>query len=211
MTEQTNEFKFACPHCGQTLLAEQGWAGMKMSCPTCGKELIVPHITWSARCPHCGTEYEVDESEDGNTCQCSVCNKQFTVHKAQVVENAEEHEKATTAQKKKRYCPNCGNQIDRGMTFCAQCGAQVGGRSRAPVARGEIKSHMVGAILQLIVCLPAGIVPLIYASQVNSKLAQGDIAGAQEASNKASLWINIGTAIVGTLLVLGLIGSIMNS
>ena len=114
-------------------------------------------------------------------------------------------------RRKEMFCPNCGNQIDRGMAFCTKCGAQIGGRPMAPVARGGIKSHMVGAILQLIVCLPAGIVPLIYASKVNEKLAQGDIAGAQEASNKASLWINIGTAIVGTLLVLGLIGSIMNS
>jgi len=85
----------------------------------------------------------------------------------------------------------------------------VGGRQTAPVAKGEVESHMVGAILQLIVCLPAGIVPLIYACKVNERLAQGDIAGARAASRSALLWINIGTFIVGSLIVLSIMGSLL--
>ena len=42
--------------------------------------------------------------------------------------------------------------------------------------------------IKAVICLPAGIVPLIYACKVNNKLAQGDIAGAQAASKKAKLW-----------------------
>jgi len=70
---------------------------------------------------------------------------------------------------------------------------------------------MAGAIIQLVVCLPAGIVPLMYACKVNSKLAQGDIAGAQEASKKALLWINIGTAVFGTLIVLGILINLLSN
>lgn len=105
------------------------------------------------------------------------------------------------------FCANCGNQIDSTMAFCTKCGAPVGGRQSAPVAKGEIKSHMVGAIVQTVVCVPAGIVPLIYACKVNSKLAQGDIAGAQEASKKAKFWLNLTTAIFGAIIILWILMS----
>ena len=109
------------------------------------------------------------------------------------------------------FCANCGNQIEGTMAFCPKCGTPVGGRQAVPVAGGEVevKSHMLGAILQLVICVPAGIVPLIYACKVNQRLAQGDIVGAQEASKKALFWINVGTAIVGTLIVLWLIGNVV--
>lgn len=108
------------------------------------------------------------------------------------------------------FCTNCGSQVDGSMAFCTKCGTPVGGRQAAPVAKGEVKSHMVGAILQLIICLPAGIAPLIYACKVNERLAQGDIAGAQAASKSALKWINIGTIIVGTLIVLSILGNLMS-
>ena len=108
------------------------------------------------------------------------------------------------------FCTNCGNQIDSTMALCTKCGAPIGGRQPAQVAQGEIKSHMVGAILQLIFCLPAGIAPLIYACKVNERLAQGDIAGAQDASKKALKAINIGTAVIGGLIVLSIIGNLLS-
>jgi len=110
------------------------------------------------------------------------------------------------------YCQKCGSQNNGANAFCTQCGARIGagGAQATQVANSEVKSHMVGAILQLVVCLPAGIVPLIYACKVNKLLIQGDIAGAQEASKKALLWINIGTAIFGTLIVLSIICNLMS-
>ena len=111
---------------------------------------------------------------------------------------------------KTMFCSNCGNQIDGTMAFCTKCGTPVGGGRPAQVVQGEIKSHMVGAILQLIVCLPAGIAPLIYACKVNERLAQGDIAGAQDASKKALKAINIGTAVIGGLIVLSIIGNLLS-
>lgn len=46
-----------------------------------------------------------------------------------------------------------------------------------------------------------GIVAIVFSSQVNSKLAQGDHAGAQDASRQAKLWcwITSGLCIVGVL------------
>ena len=101
------------------------------------------------------------------------------------------------------YCTKCGSQVDDGAAFCTKCGMPLSGNQHVP--KVEVKSHMAGAILQLIVCLPIGIVPLIYACKVNSKLAQGDVAGAQVASKKAQFWINLGTAIVGPIIIFVLI------
>ena len=57
------------------------------------------------------------------------------------------------------------------------------------------------AILVTLLCfLPTGIVAIVFASQVNTKLAAGDVAGAVEASNKAKTW-TIVSAVVGVVLV----------
>ena len=52
-----------------------------------------------------------------------------------------------------------------------------------------VPNHLVWAILStLFCCLPLGIVSIVFAAQVNGKLAVGDMAGAQEASDKAKKW-----------------------
>jgi hypothetical protein len=48
---------------------------------------------------------------------------------------------------------------------------------------------LVQAILvTLCCCLPFGIASIVFASQVNSKYAAGDVAGAHESARKARLW-----------------------
>ena len=71
-----------------------------------------------------------------------------------------------------------------------------------PQSTGEyIPNHMVWAILTtLFCCLPLGIVSIVFAAQVNGKLAAGDVAGAQEASDKAKKWA-MWSAIAGVSLV----------
>jgi hypothetical protein len=44
-------------------------------------------------------------------------------------------------------------------------------------------------------CLPIGIVAIVFAAQVNTKLQAGDMPGALEASRKAKLWFWL--AVVG--------------
>ena len=60
--------------------------------------------------------------------------------------------------------------------------------------------------LTLCCCLPFGIVSIVYAAQVNSKVQAGDIQGALDASGKAKMWcwIGFGIGLVANLIVLGL-------
>lgn len=61
-----------------------------------------------------------------------------------------------------------------------------------------VPNYLVPAILSTICCcIPFGIVAIVYAAQVNSKLAGGDRAGAIAASEKAKLWswIAFGTGL----------------
>ncbi len=67
-------------------------------------------------------------------------------------------------------------------------------------------NYLVWAILSTVLCcLPLGIVSIVFSTQVNSKWALGDVAGAQEASAKAkkfAIWAVIAGAIVLVLYVL---------
>ena len=50
-------------------------------------------------------------------------------------------------------------------------------------------------------CLPFGIAAIVFAAQVNSKLAAGDVQGAMESSRKAKMWcwIAFGLGVVSNL------------
>jgi len=61
---------------------------------------------------------------------------------------------------------------------------------------------MVPAIISIFCCWPLAIVAIIFAAQVNGKVAAGDIQGAMDASKKAKLFSYIS---IGLGLGLGLI------
>ena len=52
----------------------------------------------------------------------------------------------------------------------------------------SVPNYLVPAILSLFCCWPLSIVAIIFAAQVNGKVASGDIAGAVDASKKAKLF-----------------------
>jgi len=57
-------------------------------------------------------------------------------------------------------------------------------------------NYLVWAILSTIFCcLPLGVASIVFAAQVNSKWAAGDVAGAQESSRKAKLFALISTVV----------------
>ncbi len=106
------------------------------------------------------------------------------------------------------YCQACGQSNGDDAAFCSACGAAIN-RPQAnastpapaapaaspaprPPAQGSpeyVPNYLVQSILlMLFCCLPFGIVALVYASGVNSKLAMGDIAGARAASISAKNW-----------------------
>ena len=70
----------------------------------------------------------------------------------------------------------------------------------------QVPNKLVWAILStLFCCLPAGIVSIVYAAQVNGKLAAGDVAGARESADKAkkwAIWSAIAAVVVGVLYVI---------
>ena len=56
-----------------------------------------------------------------------------------------------------------------------------------PPAGGSatVPNNMVLAIISIFCCWPLAIPAIIFASQVNQKIAAGDVAGAQDAAKKA--------------------------
>src|ERR1700752_1224561 len=82
---------------------------------------------------------------------------------------------------------------------------------RASVPPGTFPNYLVLAIISLFCCLPLGVVAIIFAAQVNGKVAAGDTAGALDASQKAKMfsYISIGLGLAGIigyvlLLILGI-------
>ncbi|HTA66587.1 MAG TPA: CD225/dispanin family protein [Xanthomonadaceae bacterium] len=67
------------------------------------------------------------------------------------------------------------------------------------MARPHVPNNLVWAILcTLFCCLPGGIVAIVYAAQVDGKVAAGDIAGAQASARNAATWcwVSAGCGIV---------------
>ncbi len=68
------------------------------------------------------------------------------------------------------------------------------------------KNWLVESILVTVFCcLPFGIAGIVFASQVNSKYAAGDYAGAVKASKDAGKWTKIGFFASLILLVIYLV------
>jgi len=65
-------------------------------------------------------------------------------------------------------------------------------------APASVPNYLVVAIISLFCCLPLGIVAVIFAAQVNGKVAAGDTQGALDASKKAKMFsfIAIGLGLV---------------
>jgi hypothetical protein len=117
------------------------------------------------------------------------------------------------------FCPQCGASNADNAAVCAQCGRtlQAGAATPLPVTGTVIppgttvENYLVFAILTTVLCcLPAGIPAIVYSAQVNGKLLQGDLAGAQAAANNAKMWcwisFGLGLAWVGVVIVLMMLG-----
>ena len=87
----------------------------------------------------------------------------------------------------------------------------------SPPARPVPNNWLIPAILATIFCcLPTGIVGIIYANQVNTKLLAGDYNGALQSSQNAKTWtyVSVGLAVAAIViwcLFFGGIGLISNS
>lgn len=98
------------------------------------------------------------------------------------------------------YCKKCGTQNEDNAWKCVKCGEILQGAEPQTV---KVSNYLTTAIISAIVCcVPLGIVAIIYASQVNTKLIAGDIEGAKQSSKNAKMWCWI-TFISG--LVVGIV------
>ncbi len=109
------------------------------------------------------------------------------------------------------YCNACGAQNDDTAAACFRCGAALQTLTAQPQqpqqpvtdsytppapyqqpyqmasSTPNIPDNLVMAILSLVICgcLPLGVMAIVNATQVKSKLAMGDIEGAMKASENA--------------------------
>jgi hypothetical protein len=69
-------------------------------------------------------------------------------------------------------------------------------------ATANIPNYLVFAIVSILCCWPLAIPAIIFATQVNSKVAAGDIPGAQDASKKAKMFsfIAIGLGVLAIVV-----------
>ncbi|MGH9871131.1 MAG: CD225/dispanin family protein [Pyrinomonadaceae bacterium] len=73
-------------------------------------------------------------------------------------------------------------------------------------ATSDVPNYLIPAILSTIFCcLPLGVVSIIFATQVNSKLQTGDTAGAMEASRKAKMFMFIAVGLGLVSIVCGVV------
>ncbi len=85
------------------------------------------------------------------------------------------------------------------------------GGGAGPAGGAPPPNYLIPAILvTLFCCLPGGVAGIIFATQVNSKYAAGDVAGAMEASKKAKTWTMIGAgvgiAVWALVIIVNLLG-----
>jgi len=139
------------------------------------------------------------------------------------------------------FCPQCGAANADNTPQCSQCATalqplqayvppppsppvQTPGTvpPQQPYTGEQIPNYLwqsiVCTVLGLMCCLslPFGIVAIVFSTQVNSKLAYGDIVGAKDSSNKAKIfcWVSIGIfGVIGIVymlfIILGLAGSLI--
>jgi ribosomal protein L40E len=88
------------------------------------------------------------------------------------------------------FCTKCGTQNEAIASHCERCGTLLLRPQPSGIAAGaEVPNYLAQAILVTIFCcVPFGIPAIVFAAQVNGKLAAGDYEGAVETSKKAKKW-----------------------
>ena len=89
--------------------------------------------------------------------------------------------------------------------------AGVAGASSLPPGATVPNYLWQSIVATLLCCLPFGVVGIVYASKVNGLVAQGDYAGAAEASKKAKLWTNISAGIGLLVGILSIVTSLLGA
>lgn len=105
------------------------------------------------------------------------------------------------------YCTQCGNPRADNAIVCANCGERV---RRYPAPKPVPNYLLQSVLVTFCCCMPLGIVAIIFAAQVNSKLAMGDVPGAAASSKNAKLFSTIGFVCGLVAAILYAIGAIVS-
>ena len=188
--------KFSCPECGKSFSVSDESSGRKAKCP-CGAKIVVPDATSQLRVSDPpGKAREIMPGQSSHELQFS---------------DSSGHESSLRpappqALQDVVYCRKCGTRNDGNAFKCVECGEIVQDVQQTQQARipfGSVPTYLAHAILAtLFCCWPFGIVSIVYAAQVNSRLAVGDYAGAVDMSGKARTWFQLSFGI-GLTIVLG--------
>lgn len=108
------------------------------------------------------------------------------------------------------YCSKCGSQNDDNAFKCLKCGEiiqQIGPATAS--SNQQVPSHLAWAILAtLLCCLPLGVPAIVFAAQVNGKLAAGDYQSAVKASRNAKTWCWVAFATGLVIMLIGMLSAI---
>lgn len=100
-------------------------------------------------------------------------------------------------------CSNCGTENPANATHCSNCNVQLRQVVYAQSAPPKIPNYLVQAILvTLLCCLPTGIVAIVYAAQVDTKLKLNDVQGAMQSSKNAKMWSWISFGLGAVVLLI---------
>jgi uncharacterized membrane protein YvbJ len=178
----------------------------QVTCPNCGKETPVGPAKHGqmVHCEHCGKTIMLRGETRGKRAPRSVTAESFNAEpepkedikgdsKEDVIEGKVVSKEPTGPL---IFCPKCGTKNAENSYRCLQCGHVLPHESRVgptpTYTNASVPNYLVQAILVTVFCcLPLGIPAIVFASQVNSKLAAGDATGAVESSEKAKqfCWI----------------------
>lgn len=164
-----------------------------MRCPNCSAECTDQALD----CEFCGHDFI---SVDGVEAQVSAPPPPASVQTSSPNRATYTSSEPTYSIPEKTYTPPpptpSENPYDASYPSASRTSRQSG-------VTGSVPNYLVWAILStLCCCLPAGIVAIVYAAQVDGKLAGGDYHGAVAASDNAKMWswISFGaSAAVGVL------------
>jgi len=159
------------------------------------------------KCPNCSAECADDARE------CDFCGHPFVESQEQAVVTPPAPPSPTTTSQRAVYTASEPTYTIPETNYTPPptppdnpYAANYPSSGRAPresYRAGSVPNYLVWAILAtLCCCLPAGIVAIVYAAQVDGKLAAGDYDGALASSKNAKMWSWISFGAAGVIFVL---------
>jgi len=149
------------------------------------------------RCTRCGKLLRIGDDAAGRQARCPECGAISSVPPAgtrppDLDAASEPLPPPASSQPGSPFAPGSPGPVGVGQPNPYQAPGQYGQPQQQPYRASallEVPNYLVQAILcTVFCCLPFGIVAIVFAAQVNGKLAAGDYHGAVSYSHSARTW-----------------------